>query len=151
MSNGSAGSYFLAILKLGKFTIALPVALTGFLGYFLHTPLMDNHALLVVSGVFLLSMGSGAINQIQERETDALMDRTRGRPIPAGIIRLSHAIALSIAFSVSGVVVLFLTGQLLAAGIGLFTLIWYNGVYTPLKRITAFAVFPGALFVPSLP
>jgi protoheme IX farnesyltransferase len=145
MSRGSAGSYFRAILKLGKFTIALPVALTGFLGYFLHTPLLDKDAWLVISGVFLLSMGSGTLNQIQERETDALMDRTRGRPIPAGKIKLRHAILFSIIFSLAGLVILVLPGKPLAAAIGLFTLIWYNGVYTPLKRITAFAVFPGAL------
>ena len=145
MSSVPAGLYLSSILKLGKFTIALPVALTGFLGYFLHTPLLDKNALLVIFGVFLLSMGSGAINQIQERKTDALMDRTRNRPIPAGIIDLKHAIIISLAFSLSGLVILALTGKILAAGIGLFTLAWYNGIYTPLKQITAFAVFPGAL------
>ena len=91
MSSVPTGLYLRSILKLGKFTIALPVALTGFLGYFLHTPLLDQNALLVIFGVFLLSMGSGAINQIQERKTDALMDRTRNRPIPAGIIQTKHA------------------------------------------------------------
>ncbi len=145
MNRKSGGSYLRAVLKLGKFTIALPVALTGFLGYFLHTPLLDKDAWLVISGVFLLSMGSGTLNQIQERETDALMDRTRGRPIPAGKIKLRHAILFSMMFSLAGVVILVLPGKPLAAVIGLFTLIWYNGVYTPLKRITAFAVFPGAL------
>jgi len=145
MSSVPAGLYLRSILKLGKFTIALPVALTGFLGYFLNTALLDKDALLVIFGVFLLSMGSGAINQIQERKTDALMDRTRNRPIPAGIIGLRHAIIISVLFSLSGLVILALTGEVLAAGIGLFTLVWYNGVYTPLKRITAFAVFPGAL------
>ena len=145
MSSAPADLYLHSILKLGKFTIALPIALTGFLGYFLHTPLLDRNALLVIFGVFLLSMGSGAINQIQERKTDALMDRTRNRPIPAGIIQTKHAIIISLVFSLSGLVVLALTGKVLAAGIGLFTLAWYNGVYTPLKRITAFAVFPGAL------
>lgn len=145
MSRVSAASYFRAILKLGKFTIALPVALTGFLGYFLHTPQLDKNALLVIAGVFLLSMGSGAINQIQERDIDARMDRTRGRPIPAGIIPLKHAVFISVFLSLAGLLILLLTGKILAAGIGLFTLAWYNGIYTPLKRISAFAVFPGAL------
>ncbi len=145
MSRVSAASYFRAILKLGKFTIALPVALTGFLGYFLYIPHLDKNALLVIAGVFLLSMGSGAINQIQERDIDARMDRTRGRPIPAGIISLKHAVFISVFLSLAGLVTLSLTGEILAAGIGLFTLAWYNGIYTPLKRISAFAVFPGAL------
>ena len=58
-------------LKLGKFTIALPVALTGFLGYFMARPSLDLFALYTVFGIFLLALGSGALNQIQERHTDA--------------------------------------------------------------------------------
>ena len=145
MNSRQAASYLNAVLKLGKFTIALPVALTAFLGYFLHSPLLDSTALLVIAGVFLLSMGSGAVNQVQEKDIDARMDRTRGRPIPAGIIRPGHAILIAALLSLSGLALLLLTGSPAAAGIGLFTLLWYNGVYTPLKRITAFAVFPGAL------
>lgn len=145
MSRVPIARYFSAVLKLGKFTIALPVSLTGFLGYFLHTPHLDKNALLVFAGVFLLSMGSGAINQIQERDIDARMDRTRSRPIPAGIIPLKHALIISVLLSLSGLGFLLLTGRMAAAAIGLFTLIWYNGIYTPLKRISAFAVFPGAL------
>jgi len=145
MSRISVGFYLRAIFKLGKFTISLPVALTGFLGYFLHTPVLDRGAVLVAAGVFLLSMGSGAINQIQERKTDALMKRTAGRPIPSGTIRTGHAILLATGFSLAGLGLLLLTGYPLAAGLGIFTLLWYNLVYTPLKRVTAFAVFPGAL------
>jgi protoheme IX farnesyltransferase len=133
------------VLKLGKFTISIPVALTTFLGYFLRNPVIDQDALLAVGGVFLLSMGSSAINQIQERKIDARMIRTSSRPIPAGMIRLRHAILIAITFSVTGFVLLLLTGSPLAAALGIFTLIWYNLVYTPLKRVTAFAVFPGAL------
>lgn len=145
MSEVTPGAYLKAVLKLGKFTISVPVALTGFLGYFLYLPELSLNTLLAVSGIFFLSMGSSSINQIQERKTDALMKRTRKRPVPAGIIRLQHAILLAILFSSLGTYLLFLTGQLMAVAIGLFTLIWYNLVYTPLKRITPFAVFPGAL------
>jgi len=145
MSRVSVSSYFRASLDLGKFTISLPVALTGFLGYFLHTPVLDTKAMLVFSGVLLLSMGSGAINQIQERKTDAKMPRTAGRPIPAGLLTPGHAVFLASVFALAGTILLWLTGVPLAAGLGVFTLLWYNLVYTPLKRVTAFAVFPGAL------
>ncbi len=145
MSNSSSSSYFRAILKLGKLTISIPVALTGFLGYFLYRPVLDKGALLTVAGVFLLSMGSSAINQIQERKTDAQMKRTSTRPIPAGIIRPVHAIGFALLFALSGSLLLWLTGIPMAAGLGVITLLWYNLVYTPLKRVTAFAVFPGAL------
>jgi protoheme IX farnesyltransferase len=140
-SPGLASAY----LRLGKVTISVPVALTGFLGYFLFKPELDRGAVLTIFGVFLLSLASGSINQIQERKTDALMKRTAGRPIPAGTISLRSAILFSILCALMGTTLLMLTGYALAAAIGLFTLAWYNLVYTPLKRITAFAVLPGAL------
>jgi len=145
MSKESPGSYLSAVLTLGKVTVSLPVALTGFVGYFLYIPVIDRNLLLVVSGIFFLSMGASAINQVQERKTDAVMQRTAGRPIPAGIIPVTHAILLAALFTLTGTILLLLTGSLSATFIGLFAVLWYNLVYTLLKRITAFAVFPGAL------
>ena len=145
MSRGSLRTNIVSVLKLGKFTISVPVALTGFLGYFLYRPALDPGAVLTTSGIFLLAMASSAINQIQERRTDALMKRTRKRPIPAGLITLPHALFIAVLFALAGTSMLLLTGYPAAAGIGVFTLLWYNLVYTPLKRVTAFAVFPGAI------
>jgi protoheme IX farnesyltransferase len=132
-------------LKLGKFTISLPVALTGFLGYFLANPSLDPGALYTVLGVLHLSLGSSAMNQIQERQTDALMSRTSKRPLPSGEITPRRAILFFIICVAAGSTLLMLTGQVLAMIMGLFTVAWYNLVYTPLKRVTAFAVLPGAL------
>jgi len=132
-------------LKLGKFTISIPVALTGFLGYFMVNPSFDLHAFYTIAGIFLLSSGSAALNQIQERHTDALMERTASRPLPSGQITLAGAILFSVLCAITGSVLLLLPGYPLAAAIGIFTLCWYNLVYTPLKRVTAFAVLPGAL------
>jgi protoheme IX farnesyltransferase len=145
MSKRSPGSYAVSVLKLGKVTISVPVALTGFLGYFLYTPVLDKDALLAAGGILLLSMGSSALNQVQERKTDALMKRTATRPIPAGEIRVHHAICFAGFFSLAGTLLLLLTGAPLSAALGGFTLLWYNLVYTPLKKVSAFAVFPGAL------
>ena len=132
-------------LKLGKFTIAIPVALTGFLGYFMAEPALDLNALLSTTGIFFLALASGSLNQIQERHTDALMARTAQRPLPSGQIMLAGAIFFSVLCAITGSILLLLTGYPLAAAIGIFTLCWYNLVYTPLKRLTAFAVLPGAL------
>lgn len=132
-------------LKLGKFTISIPVALTGFLGYFLARPAFDLNALYTVLGIFLLSSGSSALNQIQERHMDAKMERTARRPLPSGQITLQGALLFSVICAASGTILLLLTGYPLAAVFGVFTLLWYNLVYTPLKKITAFAVLPGAL------
>jgi len=132
-------------LKLGKFTISLPVTLTGFLGYFMAQSSLDLPALYAVSGIFLLSSGSSAMNQIQERRTDALMPRTAQRPLPSGKISLPQAVVFFIVCVAAGTLLLIVTGYPLAAVFGLFTVAWYNLVYTPLKRVTAFAVLPGAL------
>jgi protoheme IX farnesyltransferase len=132
-------------LKLGKFTISIPVALTGFLGYFMARPSFGLDAIFAVLGIFLLSSGSAALNQIQERHTDALMKRTASRPLPSGSISLQAAYVFVILSSSAGVFFLLLTGSLMATVLGIFTLAWYNLVYTPLKRVTAFAVLPGAL------
>ncbi len=145
MSKKSGVSYFISLLRLGKVTISVPVALTGFLGYFLKKPVPDTNTILTVAGILFLSMGSSAINQIQERKTDALMKRTAGRPIPSGIISLTVATFFAAVSAIAGFILLLFTGSVTAASIGLFTLIWYNLVYTPLKRVTAFAVFPGAV------
>jgi protoheme IX farnesyltransferase len=145
MSNTSRGNLLSAYFKLGKLNISVPVALTGFLGYFLYKPVFDLDALLSMGGVFFLSLGSAAFNQIQERHTDARMKRTQRRPIPSGVISVPAAILFAILSSLCGALLLVATGYYLAAGIGIFTLAWYNLVYTPLKRITAFAVLPGAL------
>jgi len=145
MNKRFPGSAVKAYLKLGKATISIPVALTGFLGYFLYHPLLDFRAAYTILGIFFLSMGSSAVNQIQERHTDARMKRTAGRPIPAGLISVPKAIAFATGSALLGIALLIFTSAPLAAGIGVFTLLWYNLVYTPLKRITAFAVLPGAL------
>lgn len=132
-------------LKLGKFTISIPVALTGFLGFFMAHAAFDLHALFTVSGIFLLSMASAALNQIQERHTDARMKRTAGRPLPSGSISLQGAFIFVLLNASAGISLLLMTGSLMATGLGIFTLVWYNLVYTPLKQVTAFAVLPGAL------
>lgn len=150
MNKRSKVSYLVSLLKLGKVTISVPVALTGFLGYFLQDPVPGSNAALTVAGIFFLSMGSAAINQIQERKTDALMKRTAGRPIPSGVISFPQAIIFAAISAIAGIILLLSTGSLTAAAMGLFTLVWYNLVYTPLKKFTAFAVFPGA-FIGALP
>ena len=132
-------------LKLGKVGIAMPVALTGFLGFYMASPVLEWNALLCTTGIFFLAMASGSLNQIQERHTDALMKRTSDRPLPSGEINLTQAILATVSLILSGTALLMLTGHLLAPLLGIFTLLWYNLVYTPLKRITAFAVLPGAL------
>jgi protoheme IX farnesyltransferase len=133
------------LLQLGKIRISIPVALTGFLGYYRASGQLNENFLFVFFGILFMSMGSSTFNHVQERRTDRLMQRTAGRPIPAGRISVSGALTAGILFALAGLVLLLLTGSLLAAFLGVFTLAWYNLVYTPLKKVTPFAVLPGAV------
>ena len=145
MNKLGTGGFLRTILQLGKIKISLPVALTGFLGYFRFSPECDLILLLTLSGILFMAMGSSTFNQVQEQDIDRLMDRTKNRPIPSGRISKRGALLTGLVLSVIGLVFLFLTGSPTAVLIGIFTLLWYNLVYTPLKRRTAFAVLPGAI------
>ena len=143
--NKSSRDKLFIFLQLGKIRISIPVALTGFLGYFRASGQLNEDFLFVFFGILFMSMGSSTFNHIQERNTDRLMQRTSGRPIPAGKISVPGAVIAGILFALAGLGLLLLTGSLVAAFIGVFTLAWYNLVYTPLKKVTPFAVLPGAV------
>ena len=123
----------------------IPVALSAATGYFLYTPFVSVKLLLIVSGVLLLAISASILNQIQEVRYDALMERTSKRPLVVqSLSPYSAYIILIFAFS-AGSIILYYSGGIYPFLTGLTTLIWYNGVYTILKRYTAFAVVPGAL------
>lgn len=116
-------------------------ALTGNL----LTPFRDRPTIVLLTiGVFLLASGASALNQLQERRIDALMRRTRNRPLPLGTIAPGKVLALAACLISCGIVLLGMLGPGVAA-LGAFAVLWYNGLYTPLKQRTAFAAVPGAL------
>jgi protoheme IX farnesyltransferase len=98
-----------------------------------------------IIGVFLLACGSSALNQYQERDIDARMERTRHRPIPGGVISAAQALTASLILITSGLSFLIYDGGNAAFCLGLGAVLWYNGVYTFLKKKSAFAAVPGAL------
>ena len=132
-------------LQLSKLTIMLPVSLTGFTGYFIFNPHFSKNLVPVSFGILLMAVSASALNQIQEIGLDSKMSRTYDRPIPSGRIKLNHAIIFFLCNVFTGIIFIYYAGNFKAALIGLFTIIWYNGIYTYSKRITAFAVVPGAL------
>ena len=96
-------------------------------------------------GVFILACSSSAINHFQERKTDGIMNRTKTRPLPAGYLKERDAMIFIVFTITAGLLILYIFNGLLAAGLGVFAVLWYNAFYTPLKKITAMAVVPGAL------
>jgi len=104
------------------------------------------HALM---GTGLIASGTAAVNQWYEHEFDAMMARTKARPIPSGRVTPGAALAFGVCLSVAGFTELWLGVNLLTALLGLFTLASYLFVYTPLKRVspisTTIGAIPGAM------
>jgi protoheme IX farnesyltransferase len=132
-------------IELSKVKITFAVALTTITGFLLAGGTFDLHLLFSTLGIFLLACGSSAINHLQEYDRDARMERTRNRPIPSGRISPAGALAFAFLLSTGGSVLLYKGGGMLGMELGLLALIWYNAIYTPLKKRTAFAVVPGAV------
>jgi len=141
---------FRPYLDLCRPGVSLFSALSAAMGFFLASSYWDPRVAAIAAGVFLLACGSSAINQYQERERDGLMPRTQRRPLCSGRLQPLHALLFSAGLVIAGLSAVFLWGGQLPVVLGLFTLGWYNGVYTSLKGKTAFAIIPGAL-VGSLP
>lgn len=111
----------------------------------MYTHELDQQGWLLALGVFLMSCSSSALNHWQERDIDTKMPRTKNRPIPSGRISAGGAFMVVVGFAIAGTVVLLLTNPAIGAILSWTTLFFYNLVYTPLKRVTAFAVIPGSM------
>jgi len=133
------------VLELGKYKIALLVSLSTLTGYVLAGGEVSLFLTVPVGGVFFLALGSGALNQVQEKQKDALMPRTSTRPIPAGMISPALATLTSLLFMILGTAILWIGTNETAVILGLITVFWYNGIYTYLKKITPLAVIPGSV------
>ena len=134
-------------LMLAKPRLNLLVVASAAAGYAMAGGDMTNAALVLwtVAGTALVAGGASAFNQVIERDTDALMRRTRLRPVADGRMVVRDALAFAAGLSAAGVLTLLLAVNPLAAGVALVTLASYAAVYTPLKRRTSFATVIGAI------
>lgn len=133
------------LLQLGRGRLSALVALSGLAGYLFAGRSWDLRGLQVGLAILLLSAGCSALNQWQEREIDARMERTRLRPLPMGRLQPRQVLSISLLLLASGLLLLVPLPGWSPLLLGGLAIIWYNGVYTGLKRITAYAVLPGAL------
>ena len=101
--------------------------------------------LSILAGTGLVAGGASAFNQIIERDADALMKRTRLRPLPDGRLGHMEAMVLAAVLSVAGLLILGFGANMLSAGVALATLLSYTAVYTPLKKRSSFATVIGAI------
>ncbi len=135
------------LLALTKPRLTLLVVATATAGYYLGARDGLNIALLVntVAGTALVAAGAAVFNQVIERDTDALMRRTRRRPLPTGRIQPLAAWRFAFVLSIAGLAALAVGANLLAAVVALTTLLSYVAVYTPLKRRTSLATLVGGI------
>jgi len=108
----------------------------------------DFHAaqlLWLIAGGFLVAGSSNAFNQIIERNTDKLMDRTCNRPLPSGRMQISEAVIAATLMGIAGIAILWKFMNPLCGLLSAVSLLLYVIAYTPLKRLTPFSVFVGAI------
>lgn len=137
--------YINILFELGKVRITSFVAVSTAIGYIMASGRIDMGLILPTFGVFLLAISSSALNHYQEGDIDALMDRTKNRPIPSGRMSSKNVFYISILFFILSSIVIWLSSNEMAMFIGWVAFIWYNIIYTPLKRKYAFAVVPGSV------
>ncbi|MBZ0198485.1 MAG: protoheme IX farnesyltransferase [Ignavibacteriaceae bacterium] len=133
------------LVELTKLRITLFVTVTTAFGFISYAGGFTLVIIPTVIGILLLACGSAVINHYQERATDALMDRTKNRPIPAGKITPPAALTVAVVLIITGSIVLFFGSGWLAMVLSLLNLIWYNGIYTPLKKVNPLAIIPGSI------
>jgi protoheme IX farnesyltransferase len=141
--SGTLGDY----VALTKPRLNLLVVATSAAGYYLGAP--AGPLLLpmaqAVAGTALVAGGAAVLNQVYERDTDALMRRTRLRPLPDGRVGAADARIFGLVLAVGGLALLAVTTNFIAAFFALATLITYLAIYTPMKRRSAAATLVGAV------
>jgi len=148
--NGRSG-FIRDFVELVKARLTLLVLLTTAVGFYLGAEGPINFVALLhtVFGTAAAAAGAAALNQWWEHKLDALMQRTRSRPVPAGRMRPRDAGILGSALSIFGVAYLAFVCNSLSAVLAAITIIIYIFAYTPLKRVstfnTALGAVPGAL------
>lgn len=96
-------------------------------------------------GAALSCMGASVLNQVYERDTDALMNRTKDRPMPSGRVSVAAGWTYGLILSTAGVLMLGFLTTWLAAAVSLATILSYAVIYTPMKRISHMATVVGAI------
>lgn len=130
--------------EITKLRLSVSVVFSSVAGYLLGADSIDYYVLLLLCvGGYCMVGASNVYNQIIERDLDALMDRTKNRPLPAGLMSVQAAFILASVLTVIGIVVLYSINPITAM-FGAISIFMYVSLYTPLKTKTPLSVFVGA-------
>jgi protoheme IX farnesyltransferase len=132
---------------LTKFTLSFTVVFSSVVCYLLVPSVEFDFisVLLLFVGGMLVTGAANAINQVTEKDTDALMNRTSSRPVASGRMSVDEASSFAVIAAISGTFLIGLYFNWTAAGLSLFSLFLYGFIYTPLKKVHSIAVLVGAI------
>ena len=134
-------------MQLVKFTLSFTVVFSCVVCYLLVPVISFNllSVLLLFAGGMLITGSANAINQVVEKDTDAMMKRTSGRPVASGRMSVAEGWTFALVAGVLGVAIMAWRFNMLSAGLGLLSLFLYAFVYTPLKKVNSISVLVGAI------
>jgi protoheme IX farnesyltransferase len=137
-------SFINILAEITKVRLSISVLLSSIAGYFLGADKVNLTmlALLCVGGYCMVG-ASNVYNQIIEKDLDALMERTKNRPLPAGKISVRNAFTIAVILTLIGIVCLYIINPITAM-FGSVCIFMYVSLYTPLKTKTPLSVFVGA-------
>ncbi|MBF0429666.1 MAG: UbiA family prenyltransferase [Fibrobacteria bacterium] len=135
----------LILSRLTRVKVCVAVVASCAMGYLAGDTFNTAVFVKLLSGIFFLSSGASALNQFQEVSRDKRMLRTGERPLVTGALSTVAGFIISTVLLVLGFAFLAWSGVWMAFFLTGSAVLWYNGFYTPFKKYSAFAVFPGAL------
>jgi len=128
-----------------KFVLSFAVSLSALFAYIMAKGEVGFDMLLATLSVLLVALGVSTLNQVQEYKSDAKMERTKNRPIASGRMSPKTGLIIGIVLIVLAMALIYSLLGLTGVNIFMFAFIWYNAMYTPLKKKSALAVVPGAI------
>ncbi len=135
-----------AWLQLSKVLLCVPVALSSGFGYILFKKILAPALIFLIPGMLFLACGAACLNSIQEKDIDSRFRRTRLRPLVVGSISLFQAQIYCVSLLTAAFCCfLLLPATMVPMLLGLLGLLIYNGIYTPLKRYSSFALLIGGI------
>ena len=128
-----------------KFVLSFAVSLSALFAYIMAKGDVGVEMFLATLAVLLVAMGVSTLNQVQEYREDSQMERTKNRPIAAGRMTPRTGYIISAILIILSMILIYSLIGLTGVNIFMFAFIWYNAMYTPLKKKSALAVVPGAI------
>jgi heme o synthase len=132
-------------LRLAKLGLCLLIGGAALFGGLLAEPRLSSSLFATSLAVVALAAAAASLNSLQEHRLDQLMTRTLTRPLPQGEMSRQEAFRQALLLGAAGFGALFFFAGGVATALAALALLLYNGVYTPLKPKTAWAIIPGAL------